>query len=353
MNQYITENHYRSFPFLQGYTNNFSDALIVDAQVVLATDFQLYVDGYVAFSSTISIAGGATLVFTIHSTALSGYKLVGDVLDSADDTRILLTLVDASDVPHPELGYGFVVVGNMASLISYGKGIPFTPVPLDPAITRVFATNQPLSIFVGNKTRPGPSLFGETIGAASSFDLQARIAETVEGCIEVTTEPDVDQVSVDDVGNATEIAIPAPDSSYDQFSDGTITTVTIHDIDILDAIPTLPTAYDAVVEGGVACAPGCVVGPGYNVVLSGDLEAQTLKFTYQLGGGLGVNCDSVPGYPVLGTVASDCVKAINGTHTHNGVLTLKGGTGVSLVQDPAGHRILVLVNASDLTRAAP
>ncbi len=354
MNQFITDNHYRRYPFYQSASLAFNDALIVDAQIVLSTDFNIYNAGSVSFDSTVSQVGETDLVFAIQSVELSGYTLQGTISDTAsEDTRVILTLVDGSDVPHPELGYGFVMVGSVASLLTYGKGVSFTAIPLDPAVIRVFYPNKPVSLYVGNMTRPGPSVFGETIGAASSFELQGRVPVTTQGCTEATTAPDVDQVSVDAVGEVTEIAVPIPDAPITEITNTTITTVTVHDIDILDALPVLPTAYDAVVEGGVACVAGCVVGAGYNVALSGDLADKIIEFTYQLGGGLGVDCDAVPGYPELGTLAVDCVKSLNGCHTFHGALTLQGGTGVSLVPDPAGHRILVLVNASDLTRAAP
>ncbi len=353
MNQYLTSNHYRRFPFVQDATLPFDDAVFADVQIAIVKDFEVFDGGACRLTKLVRGAGTTALEFTIVSTPMSGFKLTGTSADTDDDTRITLTLVDASDVQRPELGYGYCVIGNPASMAAL-PGTTTMSADLDTAAIRALTFNQPLSIFVGNTTRSGPSTCDETPGATHTLQIQNRSAALVEGCVETTTAPDTLQVSVDSVtGVSSEIAIVPPVELFSQISNTTITTITTTDATINDAVPALPTGYDAIVEGGAACAADCVVDAGHNVDLSGSFVDNILQFNYTLGGGIGVDCDEVLGYEDLGTLSSQCIKAINGTHTQTGEFTLTGGAGVSLVPDPAGHRILILMNAPDQSRAAP
>ncbi len=360
MNQYLAGNHYRRFPFVLDADIPFSDEVLVDLQVVLSTKFDLFAlaaDG-VELIQVDRLAGVATLTFLIVSAELPDYKLVGEVSEAAaEDTRILLALVDSSDVAHPELGYGIAIIGKASDLTTLG-GTTVLSAALDRSVIRLNVTNDTLNLRVANANRQGPSSCDETEGAIETITLQGRSADEVPSCVETTTSPAEDvtqeQMVPDVKGTATTpVAIVPPTDTHTRYPNTVVTTIDTHLAVIEDEIPELPTLYDAVVDGAGPVAVTRTLDVGDNVVLSGSLANKLLTFKYKLNGGTGMNCVDVKGYTDLGRLSKDCVKSINGVYAQGGSFTLAAGAGISLLPDQAGHRILVLINASDLTRAAP
>ncbi len=229
--------------------------------------------------------------------------------------------------------------------------------PLDRSTIRLNITNDPLVLRVANKTRPQASSCSETEGVAETLTLLDRTAEVVASCYEYTDTPaeDVTQRHMDpDVqGDATtQVAIVPPSETHTRYADDTTTTFTTHLADITDVVPDLPATYDADVDGGVVPTDR-ILGEGNSIVLSGSLTDNLIRFTYRLGGGLGVDCTEIKGYADVGTLCVDCVRSINGVSAAGGALKLVAGAGVGLLPDQAGHRILVLINAQDQLRAQP
>jgi hypothetical protein len=358
VNQWLTENHYRKFPFRLDATPPFNDDILVDMLCVLSSEFQLFLDnGGIELNEVESDGSTVELTFAIVSSAKTGYKLVGSFSTSdEEDTRIILSLQDSSSVPHPELGYGIAFIGNPASLDSWVASLTGLSDQLDPSVVRVSDTGHVTTLRVANKVHAGPSSCDETEGAASSFMLQNRTAAVVAGCVEVTTEPVETQEKVTPTVQGTstvDVAVEPPETEYTHYVNSSVVTITTHAVTIDDEIPSLPTTHDAEVDGSGALASAPLLEAGHNTVLNGDLSQNLIRLGYRLGAGLGVDCAEVKGFPDLGTLAKDCVKSINGAHTQDGNFTLVAGDGVTLVPDPAGHRILVLINAQDLKRAQP
>lgn len=358
MSQWLAENHQRRFPFALDTTLPFGDDVLVDFMTVLSTEFQLFENGgHIELDGVIRLGTVVTFYFLIESTALPGYFLEAE-FDTTDeeDTRVIMRVMDPTLLPRPDLGYGICFIGNPAALtgfISIGTGLAK---PLDSTVIRLSDAGHQTTIRVANKNRQGPSTCDETEGDPSSILLQNRVAATVTGCVEVTTAPTLTQESVQPTvqGNVTvPVPVPNPLVEYTRYPNTTVTTITTHAVTIEDEIPALPLTYDAEVDGAGPLVAAPLIEAGNNIKLSGTAAINLMRLSYQLGAGLGVNCADVAGYPDLGRLAKDCVKAINGAHTRDGKFELVAGDGISLIPDPAGHRILVLVNAEDLQRAAP
>lgn len=349
MNQYLTANHYRRYPFVIDSMVPFGDAVVVDARLVLSTDFGVV---SVVMTSVTRASGVSTLVFTVNSSLLgTGYTLSGTIADgAAEDTRILLTLKDGFSVPRPDRGYGVLFIGSTAGLIALGNGTTGVTIVVDPSTFRRNVSNKPYTLRVGNMFRPGPASCAQTDGPAAQINLQNRIATVLAGCVEVTTAPSEDVTQermVPDIKgtSTTPVAIVPPDSTYTAYPNGSVTTITTHPTTINDAIPT--SAVDATVAPVTAA-----VTEGHNARLTGSVADKIVNFGYKLNGGMGMDCNGVLGY-TLGTKSGDCVKSVNGVSAADGLLQLVAGAGVGLVSDQAGHRILVLINAENLTRAQP
>lgn len=348
MNQFLTANHYRRLPFVEDAVLPFADDAFVDARVVLAQAFGATT---VSLTSLTRASSTTSFVFTITSGLLSGYMLRGSVADAAaEDTRVLLALVDGSLAARPDLGYGVVFIGSTASLQLLGSSTSMSAT-LDPSAGRLNTANRPLVLRVGNMFRPGPASCAQTDGSAVTFALQGREAEVLDGCVEVVTAPPQDitqeQMVPDVTGTSTTpVAVPPPASTYTAYPNTSVTTITTHPTTINDAIPT------SGVQATVAPVAANAVTAGHNAKLSGSLAEKLVTFGYKLNGGTGIDCDGVLGY-ILGTVAGDCVKSVNGVSSADGTLVLATGAGVGLVSDQAAHRILVLVNAENLTRVQP
>lgn len=350
MNQYITANHYRRYPFVIDATVPFGDAVLVDARLVLSTDFGVV---SVVMTSVTRSGGISTLVFTVNSSLLgTAYTLSGTIVDgAAADTRVLLALKDGSSVPRPDRGYGVIFIGSTAGLVALGNGTTGVgALTVDPSTYRRNVSNKTYTLRVGNMFRPGPANCAQTDGSPAVISLQNRVATVLAGCVEVTTAPSEDitqERMVPDVKgtSTTPVAVPHPGSTYTAYPNGSVTTITTHPTTINDAIPT--SGVDATVA---PVTPS--VTAGHNARLSGSLAEKLVSFGYKLNGGTGMDCGGVQGY-TLGTTAGDCVKSVNGVSAADGLLQLAAGAGVSLVSDQAGHRILVLINAENLTRAQP
>lgn len=346
MNQRLAANRQRAFPLTE--SSSVPDSVLVDLQVLLSQRF-----GEVSLELESKITAGVAvdLTFEIVSLDLPGYWLVFSFTTAdAEDTRVVATVVDSGLVAYPELGYGVAFIGVPAD--AAGGDLIGLSVEVDPHCVRRTANGQPMTLRVANRFRPGKSTCAETIGAPTILTLMDRVAETVAGCVETTTTPEVDQVSVGPTitGSSTsEVPIVPPTVNHTRYQDGAITVITTNAVQINDAIPTVPLTHEAEVDGNPIVAEP-VLEAGHNVALSGVLSENRITLDYRLAAGLGPDCDGVMGYSDLGTLSVDCVKAVNGVHGSE--LVLEAGAGIELVSDPAGHRILVLINAEDLTRAS-
>ncbi len=359
MNQFIAANRYRRYPLVQTAATTISDRILVDLQLVVSTKFSVFESPTtgVKLSAIVRSAGSATFTFTIISTQLTGYKLVGVVSESAaDDTRVILALQDSGSTPHPELGYGILMVGVAGDLTSLG-GTTTINDWVDRATIRLNVTNDQLVIRVANANRPGPSVCAETQGAEEVIQLQGRLVETVSDCYESTSAPSEDttqrHISPTITGDTTtSVPMVPPSSTHDRYQNDTIATITTHLVDIEDQIPDLPTDYDADTDTGPIDSQR-VLTTGHNVDLTGDVLNNIVRFKYRLNGGLGMDCSGVEGYQDLGTLAYSCIKSINGVHSVGGQINLVAGGGCSLIPDEAGHKLIVLMNAQHLGQVAP
>jgi hypothetical protein len=344
VNQYFSTNRYRRFPFVQDAPIPFTDEVLVDAQFCLSTQFNLYDGGSVVLTQLVRGAGLTVLTFTINSGTATGYTLTGSAPDNASDTRILLTLLDPTSVPAPEHGYGFCTIGSAASLVGLG-GTTTMSATIDPAATRLIDASRPLSLVVCNANIPGPSTCGETPG--SSTTLVSGVVRTQIGtpwCFDYTDLPtiDINQTFVDSLGNISQIPIPSPIGTYLHWIATTQTyQVVASNLTITDAIPPLPTTYQAVAVGA-PCVAGAVATGGHNVDLSGSIQNGILQFNYRLGGGTGYDCNAVP----LGTP----IVSLNGVCTFDGLMTLAGGTSTMVVEDAANHTIIIVFNPEEAGR---
>jgi hypothetical protein len=95
------------------------------------------------------------------------------------------------------------------------------------------------------------------------------------------------------------------------------------------------------------------VDQGYNVSLSGNVQAGQLVFTYVLGGGLGYNCGPPLGYPSLGILSATCLKSIQGVQTLDGTLTLTPGSNMTIVPDPNTHTLYVIAGGPQAGTVEP
>jgi hypothetical protein len=360
VNQFIAANRYRRYPLIQTATTSISDRIMVDLQLVLSTKFSVFESPTtgVKLDTIVRSGGSATFTFQIISTVLTGYKLVGVVSETAaDDTRVILALQNSSSTPHPELGYGILMVGVANDLTALSIGTTTVDEWIDRATIRLNVTNDQLVIRVANRTRPGPSTCAESTGIAEVVQLQGRLVQTVSDCYEITTAPSEDttqrHMSPTITGDTTtQVAMVAPTSTHDRFQNDTVATITTHLVDIQDEIPALPSTYDADTDTGPIDAQR-VLGVGHNLDLTGDIAQNLVRFNYRLNGGLGMDCVGVKGYPSLGVLAHDCIKSINGVHSVGGHLTLIPGTGVGLIPDEDGHKLIVLMGIQHLGQVAP
>lgn len=360
MNQFLAQNRYRRYPLVQTATTAISDRILVDLQLILSTKFDLYGANTtgVKLSTIVRSGGNATFTFSIVSTALSGYKLVGTVSEAGpEESRVILQLQNASSVPHPELGYGILMVGVPSDLTVLG-GTTVVNEWVDRATIRLNVTNDSLVLRVANRTRAGHSSCAELQGDPQSIVLQARTVQTVADCFEETTAPSEDTTQrhmTPTVTGSSTTSVPmvAPTTTHTRLQNDTTSTLTTHLAIIQDAIPDLPSNYDAEVDPAGPVDSHRVLDVGYNMDLAGQVSQKVVRFVYRLNGGLGMDCAGVMGYDDLGTLASNCIKSLNGVHSVGGRITLTAGAGISLIPDQYGHRILVLVNGQHLSRAAP
>ena len=84
---------------------------------------------------------------------------------------------------------------------------------------------------------------------------------------------------------------------------------------------------------------------GYNSGVTLLAAANVLRFTATVGAGWGISCDPLPGEP-----AADCgqnLYYINGQHPNwLGQFALRGSSGLSVVADPANHKIMLKTSIS-------
>ena len=93
------------------------------------------------------------------------------------------------------------------------------------------------------------------------------------------------------------------------------------------------------------CAGTVYFSDGYNSSVTLLAAANVLRFTAAVGAGWGISCDPLPGEP-----AADCgqnLYYINGQHPNwLGQFALRGASGLSVVADPASHKIMLKTSIS-------
>lgn len=350
MNQWLAENRYRSYPFEQNQVLPFPDTVIVSAQVVLATAFAVT---DVTLTSVTASSGALALVFSIGSSVLTGYTLEGSIATgAAEEVRIALT-VKHSSTAHPELGYGFLVIGQPGDAVSAVTTTGLTAV-LDRSVIRYQVANQTLHLRVANTLRVGASTVTFTAGSPQSFGIQGLVAVIEEGCVERAISPTAQQEEVVPTvrGSTTSLVdIPNPGTTRSMVEAGSVTTITVTPATPVTTTPTIPTDRDADVVTGVINSQR-VISAGYNVKLGGNVPANTVQISYQLAAGLGMDCSGVLGY-TSAVRSAQCVKSINGVYPTGQDLTLTPDTGIAILSDQNAHRLIILVNPLNLTRVAP
>jgi hypothetical protein len=349
MNQWFGDNRLRNFPLVDA--SPLPLTAIVGAQFVLSNAFASQA---VVLTSIVRVGTAIVLIMAVQSTTYPGYVFVGTFSTLApEEVRVPLQLYNASNVLMPDMGYGFLYCGRPADLASQADAA--CSVAFELATVKFLHQTPSLSLRVANAWRPGASLRSEVVGAPNTALIQERIATLIPGCVEVTTAPDPLQRHMDpDVTGAATTSVPVPDPTITvtAYVNGPTTVITTRPITVTDAIPTAPAGFDAVAASSGPV--GTQVTAGHNTVLSGKLAGAAqaeLVVGYHLHGGTGIECSGVSGYLAYDTVQGT-VKSVNGL-TPEGELTIVGGDHVQVLPDPGGHRVLLLLNAENLQRAAP
>jgi hypothetical protein len=348
VNQYLTENLYRRFPFVQTATLPFSDAVVIDAQIVIGSN-QYQAGNVVTLVSLVRSSGQTIFHFLVTPIGLAITCTVPD--STVEQTRILASFSSPQD------GYGFLVIGSTASLITLSPGTITMSAALDPTVVRLAGAVGAFNVTVANMPRSVKATEQETHGTPRNISTVTRESVQTLACVEYPNIPVTTQASVDPTTYAvTMIAIPQPvDYVVTAMDTGTIVT-TVTPNTPTDFVPT-PAAY-ATTNGSVSVGFGFL--GGYNLVLSGNQTAGTLVFGYQYAPSVPQTLCGLPAlspapYPSgeLGTLSIDCVKSVNGVYTTDGALTLTAGSNVSIISDPGGHRLLLVVNPQNLDLLAP
>ena len=348
-NQWLSENRYRSYPFEQDSVLPFPNTVLVSAQVVLATVFDVT---DVTLVSVTASGGTRLLVFSVGSSPMPGYTLEATITTAAaDEVRIPLVL-KLSGTPTPSLGYGFLMIGQPAdAAVSSVSGLT---AKLDRSVIRYQVANQALVLRVANKLRAGGSTVAYTAGTPATIIVQALDATVVAECVERAIAPTNQQEEMEPTvrGDSTTLVnIPAPGTTHTVLTAGGVTGITTTPAAIVVTTPTVPTDRDADVETGIVPSTH-VLTAGYNVKLSGNVPENIVQLNYQLGAGLGMDCSGILGY-TPGVLSKNCVKSINGVYPSGQDFNLTPDTGIALLSDQDGHRIVILVNPLNVTRVSP
>lgn len=334
-NQFITENHYRSYPFLETATIPFTNDVLVDAQFVLSVTLNGPIP---TFTHLTRGTGTTTFTFTVGIYTMTG--LIAD--GAAEDTSVALSpIVVGGEI----LGYGFIVVGSTASLVSLST--QSTNAALEIGTVRLLRTIQPFTLRVANMNRPGRTTYADVSGEVISESAPVLDANTETSCYE--SDGVNEQEEVDSVGDVTQIAIPPPVVPVTVYTAGTPQDLNYQLGSTVDTISHIfASGADAQVDVGPTTS---TLSAGFNVFLSGDVTTNKVVLNYQLGAGAGVDCNEVLGYSDLGILSSQCVKSINGVYVANGLFNLVAGSNISFQTNAANHELKILVNGPSLTQS--
>ena len=353
MNQRWAENRYRHYPF--DITGSpvlpFDNGAIVDASFRLRSDLMLTgVIPAVRLTSAVAASGSLTLTFRVSAPpAIGTVELVGSCPILRADDRVVPLMLRIDGTPHPEYGYGTVVLGDAAEFPD-GTSLAGNWY-LDPSTVRVMPDVTRFRVHVGNLVRPQATLQADGSATVEPPVTITIPAETpVSGPYVHAATPTPLQMAVQDQCPEPQlVATPVPPPTVPDFitlTPGSTVEVTRSSLRTNDSIPVV-TAYQGVVIG----VASRVLQPGYNLDLRGAVTSNRVELRYRLGAGLGVNRNGVGYAP--GWRAVDTVRRINGSRGRNGDFTIEAGTGFSIVADAAQHRLFILVGPENITRAAP
>jgi hypothetical protein len=354
-NQFLAANTTRDYPFVIAPDRSASErAWLADAAFVITVDAEIYAQPIPLVLSNIVVSTGVGFRFEIPSGPLAGWAFVSTPQALDDLQRVSVAFVDPSDVAHSEMGYGYIIVGIAAELPVVTTGVTIEVVA---STIRLLESSRALRMWVANTPCLGDSVFAETPGATRDIAYTGVTSTTIPGCVEIGLYPPgspsagnpLPQVAVtpDPQGHATaDIPIVPPSVATTELATGAVTTISLHDAMITDALPADP-GFDAEVTED-AIVGGAEVAEGYNIDLGYDSPSGiTIKF--RLGGGDGFSCDPISGCSP-GTKAVNTVKSLNGVHSES--LTLVAGTDVEVLASELDHRIYLVFNAERLKGAA-
>lgn len=354
-NQFLAANTTRDYPFVLAPSRSASErAWLADAAFVITVDAEIYAQTTPLVLSSIAVSTGVSFRFEIPSGPLAGWAFVSTPQGLTDLQRVSLTLVDPSAEAHPEMGYGYIIVGIAAEL-------PVVTTSLDIEIVvstiRLLESSRALRMWVANTPCLGDSQFTEGPGDSHDIAYTGVSSTTIPGCVEIGLYPPGDpqvgnplpQVAItpDPQGHTTaDIPIVPPSVATTELTAGAVTTISLRDAVITDALPADP-GYDAEVTTD-AVVGGADITEGHNIDLSYDPPSGVI-IKFRLGGGDGFSCDAAPGCSP-GTKAVDTVKSLNGVHGES--ITLVAGTAVEVLASEFDHRLYLVFNAERLKGAA-
>lgn len=353
-NQFLAANTTRDYPFVLAPTRSAAErAWLADAAFVITVDADIYAQTTPLVLSSIVVSTGVSFRFEIPSGPLAGWAFVSSSQGLTDLQRVSVALVDPSDVAHPEMGYGYIIVGIAAEL----PGVTTNPnIEMVVSTIRLLESSRALRMWVANTPCLGDSHFTEGPGDTHDITYTGVASQTISGCVQIGLYPTGDpsegaplpQVSVtpDPQGHTTaDIPIVPPVVSTDQLIAGAVTTISIRDAVITDTLPGDP-GYDAEVTSD-AVVGGADILEGHNIDLGYDSPSGVI-IKFRLGGGEGFSCAATPGC-TPGKKAVDTVKSLNGIHGEN--ITLVAGTAVEVLASELDHRLYLVFNAERLKGA--
>ncbi len=354
-NQFLAANTRRDYPFVIAPTRSAAErAWLADAAFVITVDAEIYSQPIPLVLASIVVSTGISFRFEIPSGPLAGWAFVSTPQGLDDLQRVSVALVDPSSVAHPEMGYGYIIVGTASDL----PGVTTNPgIEVVVSTIRLLESSRALRMWVANTPCLGDSNFTEGPGGAHDIAYTGVTSTTIPGCVEIGLYPPGDPQAGDQLpqvavtpnpqGHSTaDIPIVPPAVATTELAAGAVTTISLHDAVITDTLPADP-GYDAEVTSD-AVVGGAEITEGANIDLGYESPSR-LVIKFRLGGGTGFSCDAVPGCSP-GTRAVNTVKSLNGVHGES--ITLVAGTAVEVLASEFDHRLYLVFNAEGLKGAA-
>ncbi len=373
-NQFWSENLLRAYPLRADDANTVPFGAFADIVVRLSSKLNL--DGtaanHIEFGTLQALVTGFRLTLFIIVDGVYSYVLQADIpLVPTLFQRVLLSVYETGGTPRPELGYGWVILGDPVFwtttpavlttvfvpptfwMMTVGSTATWA-IPLESAAIRQIVDLNDLVIRVANVQRQGDTILAETTADDGEVTFNPKTATSVLDCYErAVTSPTGTQTKdggeTCPVGVVTEIPGTQPVQYHIVYVPTVTSLLELKSLEVLDTLPPLDPTYDALVDGGPADR---VLEAGSNIDIGGSVATSRLTLTYRLGGGTGVRCERVPGYGTY-LLAKDVLRTIQGVGAPDGRLVISAGTGLAVLPDPGNHRVLLLVNPSEIQRAAP